>query len=118
MILTISNVQRARSFYGDLLGFELHNYLDGFYFMTDNMSFWFLPSSKPIPNDRFSEFRIGLDHLGFAAPNEEALHELANKLIAAGIDTKGVETFHTGNKYVAFRDPDNIQLEYWLPKKK
>jgi len=20
----------------------------------------------------------------------------------------------TGNKYVAFRDPDNIQLEYWL----
>jgi hypothetical protein len=28
----------------------------------------------------------------------------------------GVEQFvHTGNWYVAFRDPDNIQLEYWLP---
>jgi hypothetical protein len=25
-----------------------------------------------------------------------------------------VETFSTGNRYVAFRDPDNIQLEYWL----
>lgn len=118
VILTISDVPRARAFYGDLLGFELHDYLEGFYFMTDNMSFWFLPSSKPIPNDRFNEFRIGLDHLGFAAPSEEALHELAEKLIAAGVETKGVQTFHTGNKYVAFRDPDNIQLEYWLQKKK
>ena len=48
--------------------------------------------------------------------SREALHELADKLIAAGVDTKGVEQFvHTGNWYVAFRDPDNIQLEYWLP---
>jgi hypothetical protein len=44
------------------------------------------------------------------------LHELAEKLIAAGVDTKGVEQFApSGNWYVAFRDPDNIQLEYWLP---
>lgn len=118
VILTISDVQRARAFYGGLLGFELKDYAEGFYFLSGSVSFWFLPSSKPIPNDRFSEFRIGLDHLGFAAPSEEALHELADKLIAAGVETKGVEVFHTGNKYVAFRDPDNIQLEYWLPKNK
>jgi hypothetical protein len=32
------------------------------------------------------------------------------------VETRGVEQFaHTGNWYVAFRDPDNIQLEYWLP---
>lgn len=46
----------------------------------------------------------------------EALRELADRLIAAGVETKGVEQFNpTGNWYVAFRDPDNIQLENWLP---
>jgi catechol 2,3-dioxygenase-like lactoylglutathione lyase family enzyme len=57
-----------------------------------------------------------LDHLAFTAPGEAALHSLAEHLQASGVETKGVETYHTGNKYVAFRDPDNIQLEYWLPK--
>ena len=74
-----------------------------------------IPSPKPIEGDRFSEFRIGLDHLSFSAPDEAALHELAEQLIDAGVDTQGVEVFElTGNKYIAFRDPDNIQLEYWL----
>jgi catechol 2,3-dioxygenase-like lactoylglutathione lyase family enzyme len=76
---------------------------------------YFIPSLKPIAGDRFSEFRIGLDHLSFSAPDEGALHDLADKLISSGVDTQGVEVFElTGNKYVAFRDPDNIQLEYWL----
>ena len=65
---------------------------------------------------RFNEFRIGLDHLSFTAPSEVALQSLAERLQASGVETQGVETYHTGNKYVAFRDPDNIQLEYWLPK--
>ncbi len=48
-------------------------------------------------------------------PTEAALHALADKLIAAGVDTKGVEIYApTGKRYVVFRDPDNIQLEYWL----
>lgn len=33
------------------------------------------------------------------------------------METYGVVQYHsTGNYHVAFRDPDNIQLEYWLPK--
>src|SRR5574342_764280 len=100
VILTVSDIARAKTFYGDLLGFELKDYENGFYFFSGDISFWFYPSVKPIANDRFSEFRIGLDHLGFAAPSEEALHELAKKLIAAGVETKGDETFHTGNRYV------------------
>ena len=67
-------------------------------------------------DDRFNEFRIGLDHLSFTAPSEAALQSLAEKLQASSVNTKGVETYRTGNKYVAFRDPDNVQLEYWLPK--
>jgi glyoxylase I family protein len=116
VILTISDVVKSREFYGDLLGFDLQDIADGFYFVSGSIAFFLFPSSHPISNDRFNEFRIGLDHLAFTAPSEEALRALADELIAAGVETNGVETYHTGNKYVAFRDPDNIQLEYWLPK--
>ena len=116
IIMTIKDVQVSRGFYGDLLGFEIVPIADGFFFRTGGVAIFFFPSSHPIPDDRFNEFRIGLDHLSFTAPSEEALQSLAAQLQAAGVDTKGVETYHTGNRYVAFRDPDNIQLEYWLPK--
>lgn len=116
IILTISNVAKSRAFYGDLLGFTLVDIADGFFFVSGGVAFFFFPSNHPLPNDRFNEFRIGLDHLSFAAPNEAALYSLADKLRASGVETQGVELYHTGNKYVAFRDPDNIQLEYWLPK--
>lgn len=120
VILTVSDVERSRLFYGDLLGFDV-TILEGdpdnsFFFTAGGVQFFLFPSREPVPGDRFSEFRIGLDHLAFTAPSAEALHALANKLLAAGVDTKGVEQFvYTGNLYVAFRDPDNIQLEYWLP---
>jgi len=116
IILTIKDITTSQAFYGGLLGFDLKDIADGFFFITGGVAFFFFTSHQPVPNDRFSEFRIGLDHLAFTAPNEEALQSLADKLLASGVETKGVEIYHTGNKYVAFRDPDNIQLEYWLPK--
>ena len=120
VILTVSNPEQARAFYGDLLGFEIiplkNDPNKSFFFTSGGVMFFFYPSSQPIPNDRFSESRIGLDHLAFTAPSMEFLKAMADKLIAAGVDTKGVEQFApTGNWYMAFRDPDNIQLEYWLP---
>jgi catechol 2,3-dioxygenase-like lactoylglutathione lyase family enzyme len=120
IILTVSDPARSRAFYADLLGFDIGDIKEdpngSFYFAVGDVLVFLFPSRQPTPGDRFSEFRIGLDHLAFTAPSKEALHELAGKLIAAGVDTKGVEQFeHTGNWYVAFRDPDNIQLEFWLP---
>jgi glyoxylase I family protein len=115
IIMTIKDVKTSQQFYGDLLGFEVKDIADGFFFMTGGVSIFFFSPRRPLPGDRFNEFRIGLDHLAFTAPSESALHSLAEKLQAAGVETQGVETYHTGNKYVAFRDPDNIQLEYWLP---
>lgn len=116
IIMTIKNVKLSQAFYGDLLGFEIRSIADGFFFVTGGVSIFFFPSNRPLPDDHFNEFRVGLDHLSFNAPNEAALQSLAEQLIASGVETKGVETYHTGNRYVAFRDPDNIQLEYWLPK--
>lgn len=116
IIMTIKDAKVSQAFYGDLLGFDVGPIADGFFLRTGGVAIFFFPSSHPTPDDRFNEFRIGLDHLSFTAPSEAALQSLAEQLQAAGVDTKGVETYHTGNRYVAFRDPDNIQLEYWLPK--
>lgn len=121
LILTIADPERSRRFYGDLLGFEIHpmdaGMGNGFYIVVGSVWIFLFTAQQPIPGDRFNEFRIGLDHLAFTAPSLEALTELADRLLKAGVDTKGVEQFApTGNYYMAFRDPDNIQLEYWLPK--
>ena len=120
VVLTVTDVARSRGFYGDLLGFAVTEMPDipggGFFFTAGEVMFFFFSSRQPAPGDRFSEFRVGLDHLSFTAPNREALDALADRLTAAGVETEGVEQFaRTGNWYVAFRDPDNIQLEYWLP---
>lgn len=120
IIVTVSDVARSRAFYSEVLGFEVTiieaDPDKSFFFTCGGVHFFFFPSRQPVPGDRFSEFRLGLDHLSFTAPNKDALHALADELIAAGVNTRGVEQFvHTGNWYVAFRDPDNIQLEYWLP---
>src|SRR5579862_6856694 len=119
--LTVSDFDKSRKFYGDLLGFEIKdiNYegesvAAGFYFLVGSVSIWFLKHKAMPANDRFTETRLGLDHLSFKATNEADLKAMADKLLAAGVDTKGMETYVTGNKYIAFRDPDNIQLEYWL----
>ena len=116
IIMTIKDVEKSKAFYGDLLGFEIKTIADGFLFVTGGVGIFFFQSKHPISDDRFNEFRIGLDHLSFTAPSEEALQRLAEHLQASGVDTQGVETYFTGNKYVAFRDPDNIQLEYWLSR--
>lgn len=48
-------------------------------------------------------------------PGEVALRALAQRLIQAEVETKGIETYTpNGKQYASFRDPDNLQLEYWL----
>jgi glyoxylase I family protein len=118
IVLTVSDLARSRKFYSEVLGFEIKDiHFEGgsmFYCFVGDVSIWFVQHKQIPPGDRFTEFRVGLDHLSFKATNERELQAMAEKLIAAGVNTKGMETFATGNKYIAFRDPDNIQLEYWL----
>jgi glyoxylase I family protein len=124
IVLSVSDLERARQFYGDLLGFELTGapqsyaglvFAGGYTFMVGDVEIGLIKHAETPAGDRFNEFRIGLDHLAFKAPNEAALHALVEKLTQAGIATSGVELFEPSRKLsVTFRDPDNIQLEYWL----
>ena len=65
--------------------------------------------------DRFSEYRIGVDHLAFAVEDRAELDALVERLHAAGVENQGVETdVVLGKEYVAFRDPDNVQWEAYM----
>lgn len=57
----------------------------------------------------------GLDHLAFTVSSEEALAAWAVRLTEAGVEHSGVQvTPETGFTLIAFRDPDGIQLEFFL----
>jgi len=62
----------------------------------------------------FDEFRPGLDHLEFLVANRSDLDDWAARLDALGIPHSGVkEPSYTQNAMITFRDPDNVQLEFF-----
>ena len=66
------------------------------------------------PQEQFSEFASGLDHLEFIVAQRGDLDEWAERLDYLGIAHSGVkEPPYTRNAMLTFRDPDNIQLEFF-----
>jgi glyoxylase I family protein len=65
----------------------------------------------------FSEFRSGLDHLEFLVAQRSDLDNWASRLEELGIRHSGIkQPPYTANAMLTFRDPDNIQLEFfWRP---
>lgn len=64
--------------------------------------------------DRFSEYRIGMDHIAAGIDDRAELERLVASLETAGVQTAGIEVDPVLQKeYVAFRDPDNIQWEFY-----
>lgn len=65
--------------------------------------------------DVFSPFRIGLDHIAMACESEEELHRFAKGLADSGVENTGVKKDEALQKlYVAFKDPDRIQWEFYM----
>jgi len=65
-------------------------------------------------DDRFEETRTGLDHLEFLVDRRSDLDEWADRLDRLGIEHSGIEEpGSTRNAMLTFRDPDNIQLEFF-----
>lgn len=62
----------------------------------------------------FNEFHPGLDHLEFLVADRSDLDDWAERLDSLGIPHSGVkEPYYTRNAMLTFRDPDNIQLEFF-----
>ena len=64
--------------------------------------------------DRFDERRPGLDHVGFAVADRADLDAWQARLAELGVEHSPVQDAPSGSgTALVFRDPDNIQLEFW-----
>jgi len=60
------------------------------------------------------ERHAGIDHLAFRVPDRESLERWAERLDELGIEHGKIVDAYYGSG-LAFRDPDNIQLEFFAP---
>jgi len=120
--LTVSDVDRAVAFYTGLLGFKKLMDLDpGAFLSNGSVGLGIGPFPDPtraVAGDRFSENRVGLDHMSFAVTSRQVLEDAVRLLDARGVSHSEVrdlgEAF--GIAILIFRDPDNIQLELSAPR--
>ena len=113
--LTVSDADRAREFYTTVLNFQVAVPLSNGYLLSNGSVLLGIGSApdQATSGDRFDENRVGLDHLSFSVRSRQALDEAARVLDEHGIPNGGVKDLGAdfGLYILAFRDPDNIQLE-------
>ena len=66
----------------------------------------------PAPAERFSEHRVGLDHISFGVADRNELEKWARKLDELGVDHGEIKDAAYGSG-LSFRDPDGIALEFF-----
>lgn len=111
--LRCSDLEAAKNFYQDTIGFPVVlQTSDLFAFPIGNV---FIVFKKAEDNAHFNPFTIGTDHIAIACETEEELNRVAQGLSDAGVENTGVKTDPTLQKqYVAFKDPDRIQWEFYM----
>lgn len=132
--LTVTNLERSRAFYRDVLGFEIAaespgspddpdvrndptQLYGGVVFRTNGMLFGLRPVA--VATDRFDSERVGLDHLSLTVSSTEELTKAAARLDEAGIDHGDItELAAFGITILSFSDPDGIHLELTAPSER
>lgn len=123
--LTVTDIARSRAFYDQVFGlpvaFEVPADADeatreALRFLYGGVIYAVpggpLLGLRPVApeGDRFSEDRVGLDHLSLTVASVGDLHDAAALLDGAGITHGGVKDI--GRAFILeFRDPDGIALE-------
>ena len=120
--LTVPDPASSATWYSELLGLEvLYDFAgeDGrlhYIALVEPMSqlVLCLVGHREHSGQPFSELQTGLDHLEFLVDRREDLDQWAERLDRLGIPHSGIKTpEYTRNAMLTFRDPDNIQLEFF-----
>ena len=112
--VNVTDLSRARAFYEGVLGLKVDQDFPGEKLRLRIGETDRLVLHPPLPDtpsgDRFSEQRIGLDHLAIGVSSYQELERLAEVLRRNGV---AADLHHDplGPAIVTFRDPDNIQWE-------
>ena len=120
--LTITDLKRSQDFYTILLGFQKVMDLSPTRILLSNGSTVIALSLAPDPSqaikdDVFNENRIGLDHLSLNVAGIKDLEEAIQVFDAEGVSHGEIKDLRPALPVcvLAFRDPDNIQLELTAP---
>ena len=120
--LTVRDPARSAAWYSELLGLEPrydHTSADGalrYICLTEPATGFILclVGHASSSGDAFDETHTGLDHLEFLVERREDLDEWAKRLDELSVPHSGVKRLeYTPNAMISFRDPDNIQLEFF-----
>ena len=115
--LRSTNFDVTKNFYQNILGFPLVIDTPELIIFSAASSFLAFKKANPRNNEfsSFSPFEVGLDHIAITCESEDELHRFAKGLADAGVENTGVKTDAALNKlYVAFKDPDRIQWEFYM----
>ena len=119
MALRVTDLERAASFYRDVLGFQPVLEGDGLVLLNARGTLIGLRggASETRSGDRFDPFRVGLDHAALAVEDRSMLDAMRRHLDEAGVPNNGVQRDEaTGAEQVTFYDADGIAWElYALP---
>lgn len=117
--VTVRDLELSGPWYRDLFGADpmLDEVTDGGFrhlvWMLDGGTiFGIHQHDRPAPDGDFSEFRVGLDHVGFGCANRAELEDWVARLNDLGIDHGGIVDAPYGSG-LSFRDPDGIALEFF-----
>jgi glyoxylase I family protein len=116
---TVSDLERSVAWYTDLLGLvELFRHDDdevSLRVLAHPTSGWIMGLRQPrqASGDQFDEFRTGLDHFAFGVADRATLEAWEEELRRRDIAFTPIADTPIGS-VICFRDPDNIQLEFWL----
>jgi catechol 2,3-dioxygenase len=114
--LKVADLERAMSFYRDVLGFDLTQrygvqaaFLSaGGYHHHIGLNTWESAGGSPPPRGT-----TGLYHLAILYPTRAALAEALRRVLAAGIELEGASD-HGVSEAIYLRDPDGNGVElYW-----
>jgi len=84
------------------------------YMVGNGMLFGLHQHATPAPDEMFSEYRVGLDHVAFGCANRGELENWAQKLDDLGVPRGDIKDASYGSG-LSFRDPDGIPLEFFAP---
>ena len=118
--LTVTDVARSADFYTSTLGFQQAMLFGPRAILSNGSIILALTPPDPtraIVNDQFNENRVGLDHISFSMPDRASLEAAITRFDEVGIAHGDINDLGPDLEiYVlAFRDPDNIQLELTAP---
>jgi|SRR3954468_23910327 glyoxylase I family protein len=119
--LTVRDLAVSAPWYRELIGFDPAidedtdaGYRHIVYVLPNGTLFGIHEHTQRAPDEPFSEFRVGLDHVGFGCGSRTELESWATRLDELGITHGGIVDAPYGSG-LSFRDPDGSALEFFAP---